>query len=324
MNKALLMDFEEDTYSSIFLALKHPVRRKILRMLGEDPASYTEILNKLGVESGFLNYHLESLSGLIAKDKDGRYCVSKFGEAALGLVTGVEEPVKRQSRRLEIFGFKINPAYISLAFMVILIVSNVYWVHAYQGLSKDKTNVLGGAIIQTRGLLGESIDILDTTIKKRSIHFSLWNILFRNLMLATRQLDLIKSLDIDHLQHWSQIELTINLTTDLISDIFQRYDKGDFQYMNITLGEGWMISSMKIRDGLVEIDKALSSEIIIGAHPHVEMTDKNLTTALEAAIQLQMDVELARRALNIPKTFLLQIETTYIPNAHLPYVTDGV
>ena len=87
------MDFEEDTYTAIFSALKHPIRRKILRMLEMAPATYTEIMNALGIETGLLNYHLESLSALLAKNDEGRYHLSDFGEAALSLTRRVEEPV---------------------------------------------------------------------------------------------------------------------------------------------------------------------------------------------------------------------------------------
>jgi len=45
------MDFEEDTYTAIFSALKHPIRRKILRMLEVEPATYTEMMNALGIET---------------------------------------------------------------------------------------------------------------------------------------------------------------------------------------------------------------------------------------------------------------------------------
>lgn len=87
------MDFEEDTYTAIFSALKHPIRRKILRMLEMAPATYTEMMNALGVETGLLNYHLESLSALLAKNDEGKYKLSEFGEAALSLTRRVEEPV---------------------------------------------------------------------------------------------------------------------------------------------------------------------------------------------------------------------------------------
>ena len=87
------MDFEEDTYTAIFSALKHPIRRKILRMLEVEPATYTEMMNALGIETGLLNYHLESLSALLAKNDEGRYRLSDFGEAAISLTRRVEEPM---------------------------------------------------------------------------------------------------------------------------------------------------------------------------------------------------------------------------------------
>jgi hypothetical protein len=86
------MDFEEDTYTTIFSALKHPIRRKILKMLEVAPATYTEMMNALGIETGLLNYHLESLSALLAKNDEGKYHLSDFGEAALSLTRRVEEP----------------------------------------------------------------------------------------------------------------------------------------------------------------------------------------------------------------------------------------
>jgi len=87
-----IMDFEEDTYNAIFSALKHPIRRKILRTLDQAPATYTEMLNTLGIETGLLNYHLESLSSLIAKNEENKYDLSDYGRAALSLTRGVEEP----------------------------------------------------------------------------------------------------------------------------------------------------------------------------------------------------------------------------------------
>src|SRR4030042_2727488 len=95
------MDFEEDTYSKIFLALKHPIRRKIIRILDESPALYTDILNELRVETGLLNYHLESLKELVNKKENGRYTLSTLGEAAIDLTKRVEEPVKRESQELK-------------------------------------------------------------------------------------------------------------------------------------------------------------------------------------------------------------------------------
>lgn len=292
------MDFEEDIYSSIFLALKHPVRRKIVRMLDEAPSTYTQILNKLGVETGFLNYHLESLRGLVTKNKDDKYFLSEFGEAALALITRVEEPVKRKSRGLKVYGFKINPAYIALTILTVLIISNLYWVYAYQGLSRDKTNALGEVLIQTRGFLGESIHILNITLRESKIEFELWDVMFRDLIQISRQYKLIISLDTDHRQQWSQIKVATDSLVDFVNELIQAYAKNN-TYMNITSEHSTSLN--KIRDSLLSIElKAFPSKIVIGSNPQVNIIDSEITEAMEPSIQLQADLKSARRAFNLP------------------------
>jgi len=89
-----MSSFEEETYSTIFASLKHPARRKILRILSEKPRSFSEILEALGISSSHLTYHLENLGELISKTDDGRYKLSTFGEAAVGTMSKVEETPK--------------------------------------------------------------------------------------------------------------------------------------------------------------------------------------------------------------------------------------
>jgi DNA-binding transcriptional ArsR family regulator len=86
------MSFEEDTYTTIFKAMQHPIRRRILRMISEKPSTYTEIQRDLNIDNGLLNYHLEALSSLITKNGEEKYTLSDFGRATAGLIKGVEEP----------------------------------------------------------------------------------------------------------------------------------------------------------------------------------------------------------------------------------------
>jgi DNA-binding transcriptional ArsR family regulator/cell division protein FtsB len=82
---------EEETYSTIFTALRHPIRRRILRMLSVEPMTFTNVLNTLGVESSHLTYHLDSLGVLISKTDSGKYRLSTFGQAAVSMMGWVEE-----------------------------------------------------------------------------------------------------------------------------------------------------------------------------------------------------------------------------------------
>ena len=82
---------EEETYSLIFTSLKHPIRRRILRMLADKPLTYSEILDSLNIDSGHLSYHLENLGDLTVHSNSGQYRLSSFGLAAVKLMGGVEE-----------------------------------------------------------------------------------------------------------------------------------------------------------------------------------------------------------------------------------------
>ncbi len=82
---------EEETYSIIFTSLKHPARRKILRMLAEKPKTFSRILEELGISSSHLTYHLENLGELVTKMDDGKYKLSTFGNAAVLTMKGVED-----------------------------------------------------------------------------------------------------------------------------------------------------------------------------------------------------------------------------------------
>jgi DNA-binding transcriptional ArsR family regulator len=83
---------EEDTYSTIFASLKHPIRRRILRILFDGPQSFTDLQRSFNIESSHLTYHLEGLGSLLVKTVDGKYALSSLGEAAVSTMKHVEEP----------------------------------------------------------------------------------------------------------------------------------------------------------------------------------------------------------------------------------------
>ena len=78
-----MSDSGEETYSTMFTSLKHPARRKILRMLAEKPKNFSRILEELGISSSHLTYHLENLGELVTKMDDVKYRLSTFGKAAV-------------------------------------------------------------------------------------------------------------------------------------------------------------------------------------------------------------------------------------------------
>ena len=95
-----MSEIGEEPYSIMFSSLKHPARRKILRMLSKKPSNFSGILEALGISSSHLTYHLENLGELVTKLDDGRYKLSTFGEAAVLTMRGVEEMPETKPKHL--------------------------------------------------------------------------------------------------------------------------------------------------------------------------------------------------------------------------------
>jgi DNA-binding transcriptional ArsR family regulator len=83
---------EEDSYSMIFTSLKHPIRRKILRILSSEAQSFSALQKEFKIESSHLTYHIDGLGNLLYKTEDGKYALSSLGEAAVSMMGNVEEP----------------------------------------------------------------------------------------------------------------------------------------------------------------------------------------------------------------------------------------
>jgi hypothetical protein len=114
---------DEEPYSTIFASLKHPIRRRILRMLSKQPMSFSEMIEVLGVSNSFLTYHLDNLGELIGKTEDGKYKLSSFGEAANATMTKVEDiPITAPHQSPETRTKKIVGRSVAIALGIICIV----------------------------------------------------------------------------------------------------------------------------------------------------------------------------------------------------------
>jgi DNA-binding transcriptional ArsR family regulator len=114
-----MSDSEEEIYSTMFSSLKHPARRKILRMLSERSMTFSQLLEELGVSSSHLTYHLENLGELVTKAESGEYKLSTFGAASVETMKIVEEAPAVRSKH----GFPLSLKWRSLiAILVIAVV----------------------------------------------------------------------------------------------------------------------------------------------------------------------------------------------------------
>ncbi|MCW3996348.1 MAG: winged helix-turn-helix domain-containing protein [Candidatus Bathyarchaeota archaeon] len=112
---------EEEIYSIMFTSLKHPVRRKILRMLNDKPLTFKEMVDHLEVSSSHLTYHLENLGELIYKMDNGKYKLSTFGLATVSAMKGVEEAPEIESKRRLKLPFKWRAVFSALMVAVLIL-----------------------------------------------------------------------------------------------------------------------------------------------------------------------------------------------------------
>ncbi len=110
----------------ILSALRHPLRRKILRMLYNKPLSFSEILEAVSIDNGHLNYHIKSMGDIVTHTEDGKYALSSVGLAAIELVGKVEEQDKsnRTNKRAKRVG-RLALVF-SVIFAVALLTASVY------------------------------------------------------------------------------------------------------------------------------------------------------------------------------------------------------
>jgi DNA-binding transcriptional ArsR family regulator len=82
----------------IFEALAHPLRRRALKLLGERPRMYSELMEELGVDSPTLAFHLKKLAGLVEKGGNGFYRLTDLGRKALEVMAVLEGAGQPQPR----------------------------------------------------------------------------------------------------------------------------------------------------------------------------------------------------------------------------------
>ena len=163
---------EEEIYSIMFTSLKHPVRRKILRMLADKPLTFKEMVDNLGVSSSHLTYHLENLGELIFKMDNGKYKLSTFGLATVSAMKGVEEaPPPEPKGRIKLpFKWKTVFAVLMVAVLIlaamsthsILLLKSGVWQSSVIAGGKPAVALMGNGNKQSRQPHPRNVAQIDT------------------------------------------------------------------------------------------------------------------------------------------------------------------
>jgi hypothetical protein len=124
---------DDDRYQEIFVRLKHPIRRRILRILSNGPKSFSDLQKEFKIKSSHMSYHLDGLGDLLYTTKDGKYALSHLGEAAVSMMN-FEQPhiipasrpivVKKNPRKHFKLGRLSVPSWL-VAVLIILMIGSV-------------------------------------------------------------------------------------------------------------------------------------------------------------------------------------------------------
>lgn len=88
--------------------VNHPVRMRIIELLSLKPMSWKELSTELGVRTGALYHHLDTLEGIITRDAERRYALTPLGREIYAQLNdekktpaqsmqGIEQVMKRRT-----------------------------------------------------------------------------------------------------------------------------------------------------------------------------------------------------------------------------------
>jgi hypothetical protein len=128
----------EETYSTMFSSLRHPARRKILRMLSEKSLTFSQMLDELGIPGSHLTYHLENLGELVVKMEDGKYKLSSFGKASVSMMKGAEEVPNSQAKKFSALPLRWKSVFAVFIISIVLLASmSCVQYNSFNQLSTD-------------------------------------------------------------------------------------------------------------------------------------------------------------------------------------------
>jgi DNA-binding transcriptional ArsR family regulator len=116
----------EETYSTMFSSLRHPARRKILRMLLERSMTFSQMLEELEIPGSHLTYHLENLGDLVVKMEDGKYKLSSIGEACCSIMKSAEEVPNIQTKQFSLLPLRWKTLFTVFIIVIVLLMSMFY------------------------------------------------------------------------------------------------------------------------------------------------------------------------------------------------------
>lgn len=118
-----MSDSTEEAYSAMFSSLRHPARRKILKMLAEKEMTFSQMLDELEIPGSHLTYHLENLGDFLTKMEDGKYKLSSIGENCYSVMMGAEEVPNMHTKKFSALPIKWKIIFAVFTIAIVLLAS---------------------------------------------------------------------------------------------------------------------------------------------------------------------------------------------------------
>jgi DNA-binding transcriptional ArsR family regulator len=218
----------EETYSTMFSSLRHPARRKILRMLSERSMTFSQMLEELEIPGSHLTYHLENLGKLVVKMDDGKYKLSSVGEACCSIMRSAEDVPKTQAK------FSLLPlrwkALFTVFIIAIVLLASMSYIQ-YASFSQLSTNY---------GLLKDELERVKSWSTSANNGINIIRDVFQ-INIAKYQITLLSHTVEDRSDLGGAVEeiLKYSLTTSESKiDLVLRFRNNHFSLYQLTLIEG--------------------------------------------------------------------------------------
>jgi len=219
----------EETYSTMFSSLRHPARRKILRMLSERSMTFSQMLEELEIPGSHLTYHLENLGDLVVKMEDGKYKLSSIGEACCSIMKSAEEVPNIQTKQFSLLPLRWKTLFTVFIIVIVLLMSMAYVQYTiFNQLSTDY-GLLKDELVRVKSwstLANKGIDIVRDVFQ---------------INIAKYQLTLLSHTVEDRSDLGGAVEeiLKYSLTTSESKiDLVLRFRNNHFSLYQLTLIEG--------------------------------------------------------------------------------------
>jgi DNA-binding transcriptional ArsR family regulator len=66
--------------AKVMRMINHPVRMRIIELLAEKPMSWKELSTDVGVKTGSLYHHLDTLEKIVTRDSERKYTLTRLGQ----------------------------------------------------------------------------------------------------------------------------------------------------------------------------------------------------------------------------------------------------